>query len=713
MHQPTYRDPTRGRYSMPWVRLHATKAYHDMPSLLSNFPGIKAIFNLVPSLLAQLQDYALDLAEDEFLNISAKPANELTQDDKEFILRNFFNCNWETMIKPYPRYWQLLFKRGMVFDERKIREATSHFNTEDFLDLQVWFNLTWFGYSARKKKPACYLFRKGKFFTENEKNVVFGMQKEIIRNIIPLYAGLAKERQIEITSSPFYHPILPLLIDSDLAKRPVPEVHLPQRFHFPEDASWQVAEALDFHEKVFGQRPLGLWPSEGSVCPELIPIMSGLGIRWAAADEGILFNSVNGYRGGDALYYPYVVEHEGAKVNMIFRDHEMSDLFGFVYHRNPPQQAADDFISRLYNVRAKRQRGKNPLLLSIILDGENPWEYYSGGGEAFLTELYERLLKNADFKTTTVSDYLEEFPPGQSISSLYTGSWINQNFDIWIGGEEENEAWNVLGETRAFLDTTLRERQDLPDEVKSKAWEALHTAEGSDWFWWYGDHFSSAYSFEFDRLFREYLLEVYKVLGSKAPENLLRPIKQIKKVAPVREPTGFIHPVLDGRETQFFEWSGAGYFEARPASGAMYQEQGSITAIYYGFDVDNLYFRFDSGEKEFSRWPAEKEIRLYFLNNRAYFLVFVPMPKEKDRCYRLYRGRADNYELVGEFDSIFVGKFIELAASIKDLGFEAGEAVRFMVEITGKGMVQERYPSVGYLAIIVPDENFERIYWQV
>lgn len=698
---------------MPWVRLHSIKAYYDMPTLLSRFPQIKASFNLVPSLLVQLQEYISGQAEEDFLDITAKPASELTPEDKSFLLENFFNCNWETMIKPYPRYWQLLVKRGLGIGGVKTREVTPRFQEQDFRDLQVWFNLAWFGYSARKDPALGKLFQKGRFFTEAEKGLVLEKQKEIMREIIPLYARLARQKQLEITTSPFYHPILPLLVDSDIARRPLPAVRLPQGFRFPEDAKWQLEEALNLHESTFGQRPVGLWPSEGSVCPELIPIISGLGIQWTASDEGILFSSLGGRPSADALYYPYAAEHGGARVNMVFRDHGLSDRIGFVYQRNPAQESAEDFISHLHRIRALWQPGNPPLLLTLVLDGENPWEYYRDGGEGFLTKVYQRLSDSRDFKTTTVSEYLAEFPPKALLNQLYSGSWINQNFDIWIGGSEENEAWNLLGQTRSFLATALGQGKDVPDEIRGKAWEAIHAAEGSDWFWWYGDHFSSAYSFEFDRLFRAQLSQVYTLLAAKAPDNLVSPIKKAMKVVPLREPVGFIHPVLDGRQTQFFEWSGAGFFETRPAGGAMYQEKQEISAIYYGFDVDNLYFRLDVDQESLLKWPQDKEIYLHFLDNCPYFLWFQPAIKGMGGYYRLCRGREDGQALVGEFNTLYVGNFIELAVSIRQLGFEVGEEIRFMAEIREKGLVQERQPAFGYLTIIIPDKDFEQIYWQV
>lgn len=682
-----------------------------MPALLAGFRSVRQTFNLVPSLLLQIEEYASGQAKDDFLEVGAKPAGELSSEDKEFLLSNFFSCNVENMIKPHPRYWELLLKRGMNVSESQLKEAAGRFNTQDFLDLQIWFNLAWFGYTGRSKPLIQALLHKGRFFIESDKAALFELQKEVIREVIPLYAGLAQEGQIEISTSPFYHPILPLLIDSDFARRPKPDVNLPSRFSYPEDTKWHLREAVLFHEKTIGIRPVGLWPSEGSVCPEIIPICRELGIEWAASDEAVLLNSARD-QGRNDLFYPFRVEHKGAGINMIFRDHALSDLFGFVYYRNEPHHSAADFFYHLQNIRTRWESG-NPLLLSIILDGENAWEHYSDGGKAFLSGIYERLSKSSDFRTTTVSDYLHEFPPKRSIGDLYTGSWINHNFDIWIGGPEENTAWDLLRETRLFLSKTIKDKRDLQKTRKEEAYKALYAAEGSDWFWWYGDQFANAYSFEFDRLFRQHLSQVYRALGAEIPEKITLPIKQIRKAAPLREPSGFIHPILDGHQTQFFEWSGAGYFEDKALGGAMYHGKNTISGIWYGFDIENFYLRLDITEQDLLKWPLEKEICIILLGAQPAFLVFIPTPAEKDGKYRLYKGRPDHCKAIGEFDSIRSSRLVELAVPFKQIHSKIGEEIRFIVEIKTRGLTEERHPSMGYLAINVPDENFERVRWQV
>ncbi|MFH1148506.1 MAG: glycoside hydrolase family 57 protein [Pseudomonadota bacterium] len=712
MHQPYYRDPFTHRYSMPWVRFHALKAYYDMPALLDGFRSIRQTFNLVPSLLLQLEEYASGQAKDDFLDVSLKPAGELSPEDKEFLLANFFNCNCENMIRPHPRYWELLLKRGMNVSESQLREAVARFNTQDFLDLQIWLNLAWFGYTSQDKTSIRALLQKGRFFTESDKTVLFDVQREVIKGLIPLYKRLAEKGQIEISTSPFYHPILPLLFDSDFARRARTDVSLPSRFSYPEDTKWHLREALRFHEKTFGIRPVGLWPSEGSVCPEMIPICRELGIEWAASDEAVLFNSARDDQSRNALFYPFGVDHDGARINMIFRDHALSDLFGFVYYRNEPHHSAADFFYHLQNIRSQWESG-DPLLLNIILDGENAWEHYSDGGKAFLSGIYERLSKSSDFKTTTVSDYLREFPPKRSISNLYTGSWINRNFDIWIGGVEENTAWDCLKETRLFLSKRVRDKKESEKNRIEEAYNALYAAEGSDWFWWYGDQFSNAYAFEFDRLFRQHLSQVYQALGSEVPERITLPIKQTRKAVPLREPSGFIHPVLDGRQTQFFEWSGAGYFEDKALGGAMYHGKNAISGIWYGFDLENLYLRLDIREQDLLKWPLGKEICVVLQGTQPSFLVFVPTVAAKDSKYRFYEGRPDHCKALGEFDSIRSSKLVELAVPFKQLHSKAGEEIRFTVEIKTRGLTEERHPSTGYLSIAVPDENFERVRWQV
>ncbi|HEY6085821.1 MAG TPA: glycoside hydrolase family 57 protein, partial [Nitrospira sp.] len=355
MHQPYYTDPVAGSASMPWVRLHATKAYFDMAYLLEKFPSVKATFNFTPSLLLQLLEIGEGSVRDLFWEHAQRPAEDLRPEEKAFLIRHFFSANWSTMVQPFPRYHELLTKRGLDVPGPDLERIARQFTAQELLDLQVWFNLAWFGYGAMDRYPRLAALRaKNRGFTEDEKQEVLSLQRRAIQAIVPMYRQLMERGQIELTTTPFYHPILPLIIDTDITHRARPDLPLPPRFRAPEDAEAQLRRAVEFHTATFGQAPLGLWPSEGSVCPELIPMLPPVGLRWLATDEGVLARSFHAahrawYRNAD-LYQAYRTGPSDAEVSILFRDREISDAFGFMYHKTTPELAADDVLRRLRQV---------------------------------------------------------------------------------------------------------------------------------------------------------------------------------------------------------------------------------------------------------------------------------------------------------------------------------------------------------------------------
>ena len=293
MHQPYYTDPVAGSASMPWVRLHATKAYYDMAYGLEKFPSVKATFNFTPSLLRQLQEIGSGRVRDLFLEHAQRPAVDLRPEEKAFLIRHFFSANWATMVRPYPRYHELLVKRGADVYGRDLERVARQFSTQELLDLQIWHNLAWFGYGTVSRYPRLADLRaKNRGFTEEDKQEVLALQLAAVQDIVPLYRRLMERDQIELTTTPFFHPILPLVIDTEFTRRARPDLPLPSRFHAPEDAEAQLRRAVEFHTATFGRAPVGLWPSEGSVCPELIPMLPKVGLRWLATDEGILARSL-------------------------------------------------------------------------------------------------------------------------------------------------------------------------------------------------------------------------------------------------------------------------------------------------------------------------------------------------------------------------------------------------------------------------------------
>ncbi|MEX2111808.1 MAG: glycoside hydrolase family 57 protein, partial [Pirellulales bacterium] len=405
-HQPYYPDDVAGTNVMPWVRLHGTKDYWGMAMHLKEIPEMRATINLVPSLIAQILGYTDHRAQDEHLRISRLPADSLSESDGHFLLDNFFMAHPQQMIRPFARYWELYQQRGLSIDTAA--RALRRFTTRDILDLQCWSNLVWFHPIAFEVEPELAEFRrKGQHWTEDEKQWLLDKQLEILRQVIPLHRELAGSGQLELTTTPFYHPILPLLVDKRLARQAMPHVNLPRHLEgYSEDAAAQVARAVEYHQRTFGSNPRGMWPSEGSVAQAVIPAIAAAGIQWIASDEEILSCSTEGWIARDAhgmvrhpemLYRPWRLEEAGHSLQMIFRDHALSDQIGFHYQRYRPDEAADDLLGKLESIQhAMHAVDGQPGLVSIILDGENCWEYYDNGGLEFLRRLYQRLAGHAD-----------------------------------------------------------------------------------------------------------------------------------------------------------------------------------------------------------------------------------------------------------------------------------------------------------------------------
>lgn len=721
MHQPYYTDPVTGSASMPWVRLHATKAYFDMAYLLDRFPAVHATFNFTPSLLLQLKEIGDGTVKDLFLEHAQRPAASLSQEEQAFLIRHYFSINWATMIRPFARYHELLVKRGVDTDGEDLQRLARHFTTQDFLDLQVWFNLAWFGYGTLKRYPQLAALRtKNRGFTEEEKQEVLALQRETVRDIVPMYRRLAERGQVELTTTPFYHPILPLLLDTDHAHRARPDLMLPSRFRAQEDAEAQVRLAVEYHRTTFGSSPAGLWPSEGSVCPELIPLLSRMGLRWLATDEGVLARSREGsaqpWHRQSQLYRPYRTGTAGQEMAIVFRDRDISDGFGFLYHKTMFDGAGDDVLRRIRHIALETPQDN--ILIPIILDGENPWEHYHEGGERFLSYLYTGLAKglldegdSIRVVTATISEALEAMPDKEVLPHLHSGSWINQDFKIWIGHEEDNRGWNLLNHTRSRL---MELTPGLHPDRAQAAWNELYAAEGSDWFWWYGDDFDTAYKEEFDRLFRTHLRNVWTLAGVPPPDLLNQPLCEVRRFHDrdqVTEPLALLHPTLDGLVTDFFEWRGAGTINPHPPLGAMWKADGLFTAISFGCDLEHLYLRLDPDEASQSkRQSLQIECQLHTPAHGYRLRVSLASP---DR-YSLARKQEDgNWQDIGSSRLIWLNQVLELALPFKDIHVEERQVLKLNILVFDNGLEIARYPHQQPAAITVPGPDFEATVWRV
>jgi alpha-amylase/alpha-mannosidase (GH57 family) len=745
-HQPYYPDDVAGENPMPWVRLHGVKDYYGMARHLLEVPELRCTVNLVPSLLVQLQAYTERGATDRFLEVSRRPADGLSEGDALFLLANFFMASAEHMILPHPRYAELYQRRGAGKDTA--REALRRFAVRDLRDLQVWFNLAWVHPLAVEGDDCLGGLRdKGRHFSESDKQALLAKHLEILRQVVPLHRQLAERGQVELTTTPFYHPILPLLLDKKLAREAMPQAKLPRYTGgYPEDAELHVRRALELHARTFGRAPRGVWPAEGSVCQAMLPLLARHGVRWIASDEGVLGASTNGLVGRDSqghvrhperLYRPYKVREGGAELSVVFRDHALSDLIGFHYQRSDPLKAADDFVGRLLAIdRALPSPG--PGLVSVILDGENCWEHYPGGGVAFLRALYQRCTRTPNVWPVGVGEYLERFPPQDALPRLFAGSWINHNFAIWVGHEEDNTAWDALHQAREYLVRRVQETAPAPSASEGtptrsaggeslagasglwwprtpveRAWEEIYIAEGSDWFWWFGDDHSSAQDALFDSLFRKHLQNVYRLLGDEPPASLSRPISRRAGRVHHTLPRALLEVKIDGRYT-FFEWLGAGHYTCHQERGTMAMAtQGPLREVYFGFDLENLLLRVDCEGKAATALAPFDTWRIGFVEPAGYE-VRVSEPGRPGQAGRLWRdGEPVPPPAAGTRLRVAVGRIAEAAVPFDELGVPVEGPVQFYVELLSGGQSRDRAPRQGAIALHRPSPDYERIMWDV
>ena len=714
LHQPYYVDPDENSFLLPWVRLHATKNYLFIAELFKKFPEIKQNVNLVPSLLRQIEHYDKDGMVDTYLLLSEKNAYELTSEEKEFILKNFFHAYAETLIFQFPRYRELYERRETTGGD--IPRASKLFGVSEITDLQVLFNLAWLNplhYEGHGKIRK--IVEKGKLFTEDEKKTVLQFHREIIARVIGSFREIAKENITELTVSPFYHPILPLLIDSNCAKRADPSVQLPPfRLAFPEDAEHQIREGRDYFLDLFGYSPDGIWPSEGSVSDEAIEMMASQGFRYTFTDELILNKSIkdNFYRESDGLpdkpevlYQPY--RFKNTDFFIFFRDHYLSDLIGFVYKNWDPETAVHHLIDKFTAIRTKLiKRGYDPedFIVSLIFDGENPWEYYQNYGIDFLNELFRSLRNNRELNVTTFNKYLLErekraFPV---LDSVEPGSWIDGTFGIWFGHREDYAAWKCVYDLKMLLYNSNIESHKL-----SKALQYLRIAEGSDWYWWYGDEHFTANLIEFDNLFRKNIKKAYKEIDIEAPRELEKEIFSPERAVQVvgekglsLRVTSHITPLIDGKITSYFEWIGGANYSQTPVFGTMHRAGfGIIRNLYAGYDTNYFFLRID-----FHKDTVSQNVYIGLkvnVNGKVFDFVI-------DTVNKYVKGEFEDTEerVVFAFHTIF-----EMSFPLNDLLVNDKGTIQFFALGTIEGVFEERWPESLEFRIDITGEDPAKEEW--
>lgn len=552
MHQPDYRDYASGDFTLPWTYLHAIKDYTDMAYHLEQYPEARAVINFVPVLLDQLDAYAQGFREgrvpDPLLRLLVRDnLDSVSQEERELVLRSCFRGNYTTMLEPFPAYRRLL-------DLHRILEAEdgaifSYLSGQYLADLLVWFHLAWTGESVRRQHEVVIrLMTKGAGFTLSERQELFRLIGDLAAGVVPRYKALLEQGRVELSTTPYYHPIAPLLIDFDAARDALPSAPLPGAQAYPGGrtrVSYHVGAALESHRARFGRAPQGMWPAEGGVSDAVIDLMAEAGVAWVATGQGVLENTLRRAPPdgpptdkGQHLYRPYRMPAVAENITCFFRDDRLSDLIGFEYAKWYGRDAVNNFVHELEQILANSPSDEEPVV-SVILDGENAWESYPYNGYYFLSGMYEALQGHQHIQMTTFGDYLSsrESSRGKGahgglkhartgvLQTLVAGSWVYGNFSTWIGSPDKNRAWDLLCAAKQHFDKVLASGR-LNEEEQAAAYRQLADCESSDWFWWFGDYNPAETVASFDRLFRENLARLYGFLRLPAPEALSRPISR-------------------------------------------------------------------------------------------------------------------------------------------------------------------------------------------
>lgn len=720
MHQPVYE--IEGTYLMPWARLHAVKDYLDMVLVLEKFPKLKLNFDVVPALMDTVVDYTQG-KHDIHSELSVSDVNNMTGEEKAFVLNNFFSPKFETMIFRSENYKNLYQKRFS-----KDTCNPDEFSPQELSDLMALFNLVWIDSVHYPRYPRLQeLWDKQYNYSLEDRVEIINIHRQIMEEIIPTYKRFVSEGRIEMTTSAYYHSILPILIDLKAStKSTLTTDGLPSTWGMLDDAKAQIKKALDRVEEIMGIRPKGFWPPELCLGPKTLGILAKEGIEWTISDEGILSDSINfdfirDFKGNlnDPYHLLKVYEYQTKTepINVIFRDRSIANLINFEYAGLDPKMAAGDLYDKIKVMQNKLLISPDDShLLTIALDGENCWENYQNDGNEFLNNIYSLIVNDETLNTVLITDYIREDKHKKTLNKIHSGSWIDRTFQYWIGESTKNKAWNYLKETHDAYEAFAKENKDNPN--LDIAYRELMIAEGSDWFWWYGEPNNSGQDYVFDYMYRERLKNVYLALGLEAPEYLNESL--ITKVEmPFKHPTRMITPRMDGLVESYDDWYHSGNISM--LDGPVFRENKNVEKIHFGSDENNVYFRLhvNKNSSESSFIDRINQFYIYIRNatnigNRAYIRLIsktdnpYPILREKfeheltltlvkDTLYppRLTSCLHPNMWTLANPEGVRIEykDVIDVAIPFDLLGVKQGETVEFFMANTDSGVKNTHIPQ--------------------
>jgi len=717
-HQPVYQESFEKDFLMPWVRLHATKDYLDMLYRIDKFPRLRVNFNISPTLADSLLRYT-NGSKDIHLRLLMSDISELNDEDKKFILNNFFDANYANMILTRKYYSYLYNKR---FSEDEI--STDHFSDQEYADIMTNHTLAWVDKIFFDEYPELKkLYDKEQGYTLKDRRRIAEITYDIVRKILQTYKEYYLRDKIEISTNPYYHSILPLLLDVNALPYAYNE-NLPSNPNvLAEDACLQTKKALDKFEELFGKRPKGLWLSEHCISKKTVNLLSELGIEWTIADEGILADTLDqkfprDFEGNleDPFYICKNYKLKGAEnTNIVFADSFFANLVGFGYGNYEGATAANDLYERIKTIQNKLDNSPDDHILTIAMDGENCWESYANDGGEFLDTLYGLLENDESLETVLMSEYFKKAKNPIVLDNICAGSWINKNFDLWIGEPVKNLAWKYLENAReAYNERSLHIHSE---DQKAKALEELHIAQGSDWLWWYGEPNESGQDHIFDHLFRTHLKNMYEILEVEHPRYLDIPLISIIG-KPIRHPRRHIAPTINGTLSEEVDnWVDAGYIflPDNPTSSV----GKTVKGIYFGNDRENLYFKFEinksymKDEETFSnqlyiyvrtqnkkhlspvRVISKTENMFPIVKNRFSHEIEISFKETELKAPRFSRATSGGLWVLDILKKVSLAykDTLEVAISLKDLEVGHDEHIEFFIISGHHGVIDEVYPQ--------------------
>lgn len=727
MHQPVYE--IEGTYLMPWTRLHAIKDYLDMVLVLERFPKLKLNVDIVPALIDTIIDYTNGM-DDIHSELSVSDVSVMTAEEKSFVLHNFFSPKFETMIFKSENYKNL-------FEKRFSKDVCNpnDFDEQEISDLMALFNLVWIDPVHYERYPRLKeLWNKQYNYTQEERIEIIKIHRQIISEIIPTYQKYINEGRLEITASTYDHAILPILIDMKTTLKSVPTTAgLPVALGMKDSAVLQVKMAMDRIEEVFGVRPKGFWPPELCVCPKTLSLLAKEGIKWTISDERILSDSLNiafirDFKGNlnDPYHLLKVYEYQTKTepIDIIFRDRSIPNLINFEYAGINAKMAADDLYDKIKVIQSKILVSPDAThLLTIAQDGENCWENYENDGNDFLDKFYSLIEEDSSLETVLISDYIESDEHKKPLNKISSGSSIDKTFKYWIGEKTKNKAWLYLKQTKDIYDKHASGK--ISSDNLAYARRELMIAQGSDWFWWYGEPNNSGQDFVFDYMYREHLKNVYIALNEAVPEYLDNSL--ITKIEiPFRRPSREITPRMDGLAESEDDWYNSGIISL--LDGPVHRENKNIDKIHFGCDDKNMYFRLHINKNASEMSFAERINQFYIYVRNATHAgarAYIRLISKTDNPYPILREKFENeLTLTLVKDTLYPPRLstclhqnmwtlanpegvnmvykdvIDLSVPFDTIGVHSGETVEFFIANTDSGVKNTYIPQEIMLSMV-------------